>query len=760
MVCDLPDDAPFLRGLLGRADVVLDTFRPGVLARLGVRPQDVPAGAVACSITGFGDGGRHEQRAGHDLNYQGWAGVLHDTAPALATRADRRSRRRVARRGERDPRSAARARAHRRRRATDDLDDARHAPARELPARRRSASTAADRRARLLSDVCHARRPPPHRRRARAEVLPPPLRADRPARALASANTRKTRTPLAAQLARVFTSETLEHWLGVFENDDVCVGPVATLEEAAADLGTPAPGRAAGLGEHTERWREELERLIAADRRGARSQGQSRATPGCSLRAAARSWRSPPTAPARALLPDAQDAAYSPDGTMIAFARSGDLWDANADGSGQRRLMSTPKRRGMGAVVVARRPCPGLQRTGRRPAADPNRAAADGTVRARRAEQREKSGARPSRRTAGSRSSRRAAARRRSTLRAPTGRASSRSTRQRLLSRPPTCATSPGLRTASSSRTRREAADGTTSLVVDDGTTQVDLTTPPAADEHPVWSPTGTRIAYDDGDDNLRSVAADGTDLRELGEGRPLRWRGRPDRQAGVSESRPAAAVGARGHSRRGRTLAARLHVDGRQPRAGRPAHPGHPARPVDGDERASSSSRSRAAERVSCPSRASCTTRSPRPTTTGTSSASTAMSCAARAPTSCSCAITRAGSASRITTASRRAFRTARRASSRTAHSSIRAHASSRRARRSATPTGIRRTSTARTSTSRKVPAGNYWLVHRVNSDFHLREAHYGDDTASLLVRIAWPGGHRAAPTVSTLRVCSQERC
>ena len=58
------------------------------------------------------------------------------------------------------------------------------------------------------------------------------------------------------------------------------------------------------------------------------------------------------------------------------------------------------------------------------------------------------------------------------------------------------------------------------------------------------------------------------------------------------------------------------------------------------------------------------------------------------------------------------------------------------------------------------KVPAGNYWLVHRANSDFHLREAHYGDDAASLLVRIAWPSGHRAAPTVSTLRVCSQERC
>ena len=82
VVCELPAEAPFLRALLARADVILETWRPGVAARLGVRPRDVPARAVYCSITGFGTGGRHEQRAGHDLNYQGWAGVLADTAPA------------------------------------------------------------------------------------------------------------------------------------------------------------------------------------------------------------------------------------------------------------------------------------------------------------------------------------------------------------------------------------------------------------------------------------------------------------------------------------------------------------------------------------------------------------------------------------------------------------------------------------------------------------------------------------------------------
>jgi hypothetical protein len=46
------------------------------------------------------------------------------------------------------------------------------------------------------------------------------------------------------------------------------------------------------------------------------------------------------------------------------------------------------------------------------------------------------------------------------------------------------------------------------------------------------------------------------------------------------------------------------------------------------------------------------------------------------------------------------------------------------------------------------------------VNEDFGLRETSYGNDAASLLVRISWPGGRRAAPRVSTLRACGKERC
>jgi alpha-methylacyl-CoA racemase len=80
VVWDLERDQGLGRDVCGQADVVLEGFRPGVAERLGIGAGDVPDSVVYCSITGFGAGDR---RAGHDLNYQGWAGLLYDTAPAL-----------------------------------------------------------------------------------------------------------------------------------------------------------------------------------------------------------------------------------------------------------------------------------------------------------------------------------------------------------------------------------------------------------------------------------------------------------------------------------------------------------------------------------------------------------------------------------------------------------------------------------------------------------------------------------------------------
>jgi crotonobetainyl-CoA:carnitine CoA-transferase CaiB-like acyl-CoA transferase len=60
-------------------DVVLESFRPGVLDRLGVGWDALHAASprvVLCSITGYGQEGPLRDRAGHDLNYLGLVGML------------------------------------------------------------------------------------------------------------------------------------------------------------------------------------------------------------------------------------------------------------------------------------------------------------------------------------------------------------------------------------------------------------------------------------------------------------------------------------------------------------------------------------------------------------------------------------------------------------------------------------------------------------------------------------------------------------
>jgi crotonobetainyl-CoA:carnitine CoA-transferase CaiB-like acyl-CoA transferase len=67
----------FLR-LAGKSDVVVEGFRPGVMAKLGLGYDAVAAvnpRIVVCSITGYGQDGPYAERAGHDINYIGYAGV-------------------------------------------------------------------------------------------------------------------------------------------------------------------------------------------------------------------------------------------------------------------------------------------------------------------------------------------------------------------------------------------------------------------------------------------------------------------------------------------------------------------------------------------------------------------------------------------------------------------------------------------------------------------------------------------------------------
>ena len=75
--------AVFLR-LVQTADVLLESFRPGVMERLGLgydRLAEVNPRLVYCALSGYGPRGPYRDRAGHDLNYIGLAGLLDLTGP-------------------------------------------------------------------------------------------------------------------------------------------------------------------------------------------------------------------------------------------------------------------------------------------------------------------------------------------------------------------------------------------------------------------------------------------------------------------------------------------------------------------------------------------------------------------------------------------------------------------------------------------------------------------------------------------------------
>jgi alpha-methylacyl-CoA racemase len=76
-----------LLAMVEKADVVVESFRPGVMAKLGLS-YDVLAARnptiILCSISGYGQTGPYSHRAGHDLDYIALAGVLAMTGPAAA----------------------------------------------------------------------------------------------------------------------------------------------------------------------------------------------------------------------------------------------------------------------------------------------------------------------------------------------------------------------------------------------------------------------------------------------------------------------------------------------------------------------------------------------------------------------------------------------------------------------------------------------------------------------------------------------------
>jgi alpha-methylacyl-CoA racemase len=70
--------ATFL-ALVDKADVVVESFRPGVMAKLGLDYATLAARnprIIVCAISGYGQSGPFVERAGHDINYNAVAGVL------------------------------------------------------------------------------------------------------------------------------------------------------------------------------------------------------------------------------------------------------------------------------------------------------------------------------------------------------------------------------------------------------------------------------------------------------------------------------------------------------------------------------------------------------------------------------------------------------------------------------------------------------------------------------------------------------------
>jgi alpha-methylacyl-CoA racemase len=229
VVCDLRADPWLARRLCERADVVVDGFRPGVAERLGLAGGEQ---TVWCAITGFGCGGAHEQRVGHDLNYLGFAGVLerggHPPVPvADYTGAFAAVREILAALLERERTGRG-----------SRVEISMTGEAAELYAPPILTGAAACYRVYETADggrLTVAALEPRFWERFCELVGLPGLPAF--AEELPELETRLRERPLAA-------------WLELFDGEEVCAGPVAERG--------PLTGEAPVLGEHTEAWRAEL----------------------------------------------------------------------------------------------------------------------------------------------------------------------------------------------------------------------------------------------------------------------------------------------------------------------------------------------------------------------------------------------------------------------------------------------------------------------------------------------------------------------
>lgn len=79
VVLDLKSDAGLqaAHALIAASDILIEGFRPGVMERLGLGPNDCPDTLIYARMTGWGQTGPLAQTAGHDLTYLALTGALH-----------------------------------------------------------------------------------------------------------------------------------------------------------------------------------------------------------------------------------------------------------------------------------------------------------------------------------------------------------------------------------------------------------------------------------------------------------------------------------------------------------------------------------------------------------------------------------------------------------------------------------------------------------------------------------------------------------
>ncbi|CRM75711.1 CoA transferase [Pseudomonas sp. 25 R 14] len=79
------DAVEHLKALVADADVLIESFRPGVMDKLGCGYEQLKAinpRLVYASLTGYGQTGPYAKRPGHDMNYRAYTGELHQTGVA------------------------------------------------------------------------------------------------------------------------------------------------------------------------------------------------------------------------------------------------------------------------------------------------------------------------------------------------------------------------------------------------------------------------------------------------------------------------------------------------------------------------------------------------------------------------------------------------------------------------------------------------------------------------------------------------------